>query len=38
MTKVDETFLTAFKERVAAQEISRFWHWNWRTWGRAGPG
>ena len=26
MTKVDETFLSAFKERVAAQEISRFWH------------
>ena len=25
MTKVDDTFLTAFKERVAAQEISRFW-------------
>ena len=25
MTKVDETFLAAFKERVAAQEISRFW-------------
>ena len=25
MTKVDETFLSAFKERVAAQEISRFW-------------
>jgi acyl-CoA thioesterase len=26
MSKVDETFLAAFKERVAAQEISRFWH------------
>ncbi len=26
MTKVDEAFLSAFKERVAAQEISRFWH------------
>ena len=25
MTRVDETFLSAFKERVAAQEISRFW-------------
>ena len=25
MTKVDEAFLSAFKERVAAQEISRFW-------------
>ena len=25
MTKVDATFLAAFKERVAAQEISRFW-------------
>ena len=26
MTKVDETFLAEFRERVAAQEISRFWH------------
>ena len=26
MTKVDETFLSAFKERVAAQKISKFWH------------
>ena len=25
MTKVDEAFLKAFRERVAAQEISRFW-------------
>ena len=25
MTKVDTAFLSAFKERVAAQEISRFW-------------
>jgi len=26
MTKVDEAFLTAFRQRVDAQEISRFWH------------
>jgi acyl-CoA thioesterase len=25
MTKVDEAFLSAFRKRVAAQEISRFW-------------
>ena len=25
MTKVDEAFLEAFRKRVAAQEISRFW-------------
>jgi acyl-CoA thioesterase len=26
MSKPDETFLAAFKKRVAAQEISQFWH------------
>lgn len=26
MTKVDEAFLATFKKRIAAQEISRFWH------------
>jgi len=26
MTKVDEAFLSAFRQRVDAQEISRFWH------------
>jgi acyl-CoA thioesterase len=25
MSKVDEAFLAAFKERIAAQEISKFW-------------
>ena len=35
MTKVDEAFLAAFRERVAAQEISRFWRLELEE---AGPG
>ena len=26
MTKIDDAFLTAFRQRVDAQEISKFWH------------